>query len=88
MKVSSETVIITLFYIILITIIIQQFKKILNSPTAFEEHEESDDTKVHIKYGLLKLKQNLAICLRYHSSPNNYLFSDYKEFTFKESTFA
>ena len=67
MRVSSETVIITLFYIILITIIIQQFKKILNSPTAFEEHEESDDTKVHFKHGLLKLKQTLAICPFHHS---------------------
>ena len=46
MKVTYETFIVTLFYLILIAAIIVPIKKVLNSPTAFEEFELLDDTKI------------------------------------------
>ena len=46
MKVTFETFIVTLFYLILIAAIIVPIKKVLNSPTAFEEFELLDDTKI------------------------------------------
>ena len=46
MKVTYETFIVTLFYLILIAAIITPIKKVLNSPTAFEEFELLDDTKI------------------------------------------
>ena len=46
MKVTYETFIVTLFYLILIAVIITPIKKVLNSPTAFEEYELLDDSKI------------------------------------------
>ena len=46
MKVTYETFIVTFFYLILIAAIIAPIKKVLNSPTAFEEYELLDDTKI------------------------------------------
>ena len=46
MKVTFETFIVTLFYLILIAAIIVPITKVLNSPTAFEELESLEDTKI------------------------------------------
>ena len=46
MKVTFETFIVTLFYLILIAAIIVPIKKVINSPTTFEEFELFDDTKI------------------------------------------
>ena len=46
MKVTYETFIVTFFYLILIAVIIVPIQKVLNSPTAFEEFELLDDTKI------------------------------------------
>ena len=43
MKVTFETFIVTLFYLILIAAIIVPITKVLNSPTAFEEYESLED---------------------------------------------
>ena len=45
-KVTYERFIVTIFYLILIAAIITPIKKVLNSPTAFEEYELLDDTKI------------------------------------------
>ena len=45
-KVTYETFIVTLFYLILIAAIIVPIKKVINSPTTFEEFELLDDTKI------------------------------------------
>ena len=47
-KVNFETFIVTIFYLILIAAIIVPIRKVLNSPTAFEEYEslEDQDTKI------------------------------------------
>ena len=46
MKITFETVIVVIFYLILIGIIGISFYKVLDSPTAFEEYEISNDTKL------------------------------------------
>ena len=46
MKITFETVIVVIFYLILIGIIGISFFKVLDSPTAFEEYEINNDTKL------------------------------------------
>ena len=46
MKVSFETTIVAAFYVALIVVLINLLMNVLNSPIAFEEHKELDDTKV------------------------------------------
>ena len=46
MKITFETVIVVIFYLILIGIIGISFYKVLDSPTAFEEYEINNDTKL------------------------------------------
>ena len=46
MKVSFETAIVAVFYVVLVVVLINPFMNVLNSPTAFSEHEELDDTEV------------------------------------------
>ena len=46
MKITFETVIVVIFYLILIGIIGISFSKVLDSPTAFEEYETNNDTKL------------------------------------------
>ena len=46
MKVTSDMVIITFFYAVLISVIVVQFNKVFNSHTAFEEYELANDTKL------------------------------------------
>ena len=46
MKVNFDTIIVLIFYLILIGVIVVQFNKVFNSQTAFEEYELSNDTKL------------------------------------------
>ena len=46
MKITFETIIVVIFYLILIAIIGISFFKVLDSPTAFEEYEIYNDTKL------------------------------------------
>ena len=46
LKVTYDKFIVTLFYLILIAAIIVPIKKVINSPTTFEEFELLDDTKI------------------------------------------
>ena len=46
MKVNYDTIIVLIFYLILIGVIVVQFNKVFNSQTAFEEFELSNDTKL------------------------------------------
>ena len=46
MKITFETVIVVIFYLILIGIIGISFHKVLDSPTAFEEYEINNETKL------------------------------------------
>ena len=46
MKITFETVIVVIFYLILIGIIGISFYKVLDSPTAFEEYEINNDSKL------------------------------------------
>jgi hypothetical protein len=42
-KVTYERSLVTIFYLILIAAVIVPIKKVLNSPTAFEEYESLED---------------------------------------------
>ena len=46
MKINFHTIIVLIFYLILICVIVVQFNKVFNSQTAFEEYELSNDTKL------------------------------------------
>ena len=46
MKVNFDTIIVLVFYLILIGVIVVQFNKVFNSQTAFEEYEIYNDTKL------------------------------------------
>ena len=46
MKVNFDTIIVFVFYLILIGVIVVQFNKVFNSQTAFEEYELFNDTKL------------------------------------------
>ena len=46
MKITFETIIVVIFYLILIAIIGISFFKVLDSPTAFEEYEIYNYTKL------------------------------------------
>ena len=46
MKVSFDTIIVFVFYLILIAVIGIQLNKVFNSQTAFEEYEISNGTKL------------------------------------------
>ena len=46
MKVNFDTIIVLVFYLVLIGVIAVQFNKVFNSQTAFEEYELSNDTKL------------------------------------------
>ena len=46
MKVSFDTIIVVVFYLILIAVIGIQLNKVFNSQTAFEEYETFNDTKL------------------------------------------
>ena len=46
MKVTSDMVIYTFFYVVLISVIVVQFNKVFNSQTTFEEYELSNGTKL------------------------------------------
>ena len=46
MKVTSDMVIITFFYVILIGVISFSLNRVLDSHTAFEEYETLNDTKI------------------------------------------
>ena len=46
LKVTHDKFIVTLFYLILIAAIIVPFKKVINSPTTFEEFELLEDNKI------------------------------------------
>ena len=46
MKVSFDTIIVVIFYLILIGVIAFSFNRVLDSQTAFEEYETLNDTKI------------------------------------------
>ena len=46
MKINFDTIIVLVFYLILISVIVVQFNKVFNSQTAFEEYELSNDSKL------------------------------------------
>ena len=46
MKVSFDTIIVVVFYLILIGVIAFSFNRVLDSQTAFEEYETFNDTKI------------------------------------------
>ena len=46
MKVSFDTIIVVIFYLILIGVIAFSFNRVLDSQTAFEEYETFNDTKI------------------------------------------
>ena len=46
MKVSFDTIIVVVFYLILIGVIAFSFNRVLDSQTAFEEYETLNDTKI------------------------------------------
>ena len=46
MKVNFDTIIVLIFYLILIGVIVVQFNTVFNSQTAFEENETFNDTKL------------------------------------------
>ena len=46
MKVNYDTIIVLIFYLILIGVIVVQFNTVFNSQTAFEENETFNDTKL------------------------------------------
>ena len=46
MKVNFDTIIVLVFYLILIGVIVVQFNKVFNSQTAFEEYEIYNYTKL------------------------------------------
>ena len=46
MKINFDTIIVLVFYLILISDIVVQFNKVFNSQTAFEEYELSNDSKL------------------------------------------
>jgi hypothetical protein len=46
MKVSFDTIIVVIFYLILIGVITFSFNRVLDSQTAFEEYETLNDTKI------------------------------------------
>ena len=46
MKVSFDTIIVVIFYLILTGIITFSFNRVLDSQTAFEEYETFNDTKI------------------------------------------
>ena len=46
MKVSFDTIIVVIFYLILIGVIAFSFNRVLDPQTAFEEYETLNDTKI------------------------------------------